>query len=74
MSKLKFSVALPIMLLLVSIAFFRGGDSARLPKGWDTPYTPPLSLICVGISAPAFPMTYGAPSSEGMDSHVSFRC
>jgi hypothetical protein len=58
MPKLKLAVVLPIMQVILAIVLLKIGNSSELPKGWDTPYTPPISLVCTGISAPAFPLTY----------------
>jgi hypothetical protein len=56
--KLTFAVGLPIVQLFLALTFLRIGNSARLPRGWDTAYTPPITFVCLGISAPASPLIY----------------
>ncbi len=65
MSKLKLALALPIIQLLLTVSLFMMGNHAHFPKGWDTPATSPLSLVCIGISAPAFPLVFLAPLMVG---------
>jgi hypothetical protein len=58
MPKLKLAIALPVIQVLLAVGLFTLGNHARGPKGWDTPPRSPLSLVCAGISAPAFPLIY----------------
>lgn len=61
MSKLRFAVVLPVIQLILAVVLFKIGNGVKLPKGWDTPYIPGASLVCVGLSAPAFPLIYLVP-------------
>ena len=55
-NKLRLAIVLPCIQVLLAFALLRAASHQRLPRGWDTPHTSDAALVCVGISAPAFPL------------------
>jgi hypothetical protein len=58
MPKLRFAIGLPLIHVVLAAVLFSVGNHARFPRGLDTPPTSPASLVCMGISAPVFPLIY----------------